>query len=119
MDLIRRLTLSVVGLAFCLSLAVVSSNAQPGRARWDGNRGQHRGWTQGRHRGWSNRGRRIGWDDNYDNRYRRLSWRERRRLARIRARMLNNRNRYYENGYSTPWERRRSINRSYRYRRNW
>ncbi|HEX6125603.1 MAG TPA: hypothetical protein VFZ23_09560 [Pyrinomonadaceae bacterium] len=114
MALIRRIIVAALGLAFCLTLSVATSNAQPGRARWEGNRGLHRGWTQGRHRGWNNRGRRIGRYD-YGSR---LSWWERRRLARQRYRMYNARNRYYRDGYLSPWERRRLRSRAYRYRQN-
>src|SRR5688572_31934664 len=106
MELIRRITLASIAIAFCLSLAVVAADAQPGRARWEGNRGQHRGWTMGRHRGWDNRGRRIGWSDNYSSRYGRLSWRERRRLERIRNRRIA-RQRFYSD-YNNMTQRRRT-----------
>ncbi len=114
MKLFRRLTIALLALALCLSLVVISTTAQPGRARWEGNNGRHRGWSSGRHRGWSNRGRRIGWNDDYYSGYRRLSWRERRRLARMR--MYNRRNAYYGNSYYDSWERRRARYRANRYR---
>lgn len=115
MESIRRITISLLCIAFCLGAAVTSSSAQPGRARWEGNRGLHRGWTTGRHRGWDNRGRRYGWTDS---RYGRLSWRERRRLERQRNRLYNMRKRFYSDGYYSPRERRRLMYGTYRYRRN-
>ena len=112
MTLIRRIIVAGICLTFGMTLFVATTYAQPGRARWEGNRGLHRGWTQGRHRGWDNRGRRSSYYG------RRLSWRERRRLARLRYRMYNTRNRYYRDGYISSWERRRMRDRAYRYRNN-
>ena len=112
MKLFRRLSVAFLGICFCLGLVVATSYAQPGRARWEGNRGLHRGWTIGRHRGWENRGRRSY----YRNRYEGISWRERRRLALMRYRMYNSRNRNYGDGYLSRSERRRLARRAARYR---
>ena len=109
MTLIRRITVAALGLAFCVGLFVATSEAQSNR-RWA--RSQNRGWTQSRYRNWDNPGRPIGWNRN------RLSWRERRRLALIRYRMYNSRNRYYNAGYLSPWQRRRLRMRAYRYRQS-
>lgn len=113
MESIRRITIAIIGLAFCLGLAVMTGHAQRERDRWDRDRGSNRGWTNGLHRGWDNRGRRIGRKSG------RLSWRERQRLARQRYRIYNTRNRYYRDGYLSPWERRRLRERRLRYRQNY
>lgn len=68
MNLLKKFGLSAAAIVFALSAFAVSGNAQPGRARWEGNNGRHLGWTRGRHRGWD--------DDNRD-------WR-RQRYARSR-----------------------------------
>jgi hypothetical protein len=75
MYLLKRVTLVGLVFAFALGLYVSAVNAQPGRARWSGNNGNHYGWTQGRHRGWDNgRSRRWRNDDSYW-RYRRYRYR--------------------------------------------
>ena len=115
MNLSRRLLVGFLGISFCLSLAVVTADAQRTR-RWEGSNEYQSEWRSGRNRGWENRGRRSNY---YRNRYRSLSWRERRRLARImRYRMANSRNRYYNTGYMSRWERRRLARRANRYRTN-
>jgi hypothetical protein len=59
MNLLKKFGLTAAAGVFALTAFAVSSNAQPGRARWEGNNGRHLGWTQGRHRGWDRNDR--GW----------------------------------------------------------
>ena len=97
MNILKKLGLAFASLAFVMALSVVSANAQPGKAGWNGNNGKHRGWTQGQHRGW-NKGRKTGWQDRNswwsrqtDRRYRtgRYDDYEYRRLERQRERLYN------------------------------
>src|SRR5688500_6893083 len=105
MNLFRKLALTGVGLAFVLGLAVTESNAKR-RGNYYGNRGSSRGFIQiqigsgSRYGNYGNRRygsyyRNRGYGSYYGNReyssYGRsrygLSWRERRILAALRARM--------------------------------
>lgn len=52
MYLLRKIGLAILVAAFILTLSVITSYAQPGRARWEGNNGRHLGWTMGKHKGW-------------------------------------------------------------------
>ena len=130
MSYLRKFGVIFMTIAFCLSLAVITSYAQPGNARWSGNNGRHRGWTQGRRNGWDN-GRKTGWRNRsiyqqqssrniywQQNRYGRLSPSEYWRLQRQRSRIYRNTNRYYSDGYLNSSERRRLQRQQYRYRRN-
>jgi hypothetical protein len=93
MNLLRKLTLASVGLAFVLGLSVIETNAQWG-GRYYGNRGYSRGYVRYQPRYGSYYGYRR-----YRPYYRRggygLSWRERRILAHRRARMMRATRRYY------------------------
>lgn len=66
MKILKILGLTSAAFALVLGLFVATSNAQPGRARWQGNNGRHLGWSNGRHNGW-NKGRKRGWDNDYYN----------------------------------------------------
>ena len=140
MSYLKKFGLFVSAIAFCLSLYVASADAQPGKARWNGNNGRHRGWQQGRRNGWNN-GRKTGWQNRnvywqprsrnvygsifqnrniywQQNRYGRINPREYRRLQRQRARIYRSSNRYYSDGYLSDRERRRLQRQQYRYRRS-
>ena len=126
MNILKKLGLAFASLAFVMALSVVSANAQPGKAGWNGNNGKHRGWTQGQHRGW-NKGRKTGWQDRNswwsrqtDRRYRtgRYDDYKYRRLERQRERLYNSRNRYYSDGYLSDKERRKLNKRYQKYQTN-
>ena len=53
MKTLKKLGLVFTALAFCISLAVTASYAQPGKAKWQGNNGKHKGWYKGKHKGLS------------------------------------------------------------------
>lgn len=55
----KKLGAMLFSIAMVIGTLVVSGNAQPGRAGWYGNNGNHYGWTRGRHRGWNKRDRRA------------------------------------------------------------
>jgi hypothetical protein len=134
MKLLKKLGLAFSAIAFLMSLAVMTTYAQPGKARYEGNRGKHRGWTIGKHRGW-NRDR--NWerrDERWERRNDRLDRRndraysrgritaeELQRLERRRERLDSLADRYEDNGRINNREQRR-LNRRYstynrRYRR--
>lgn len=129
MKTLKKFGLIFTALAFCLTLAVSASYAQPGRAKYSGNNGKHRGWTQGRHRGWDKR------DDRFERRNSRLDRRidrsygsgklssaEYRRLERQRQRLDRRADRYENTGRGINNREQRRLNRQYnsynrRYRR--
>jgi len=136
MSYLRKFGLLFTVFAFCMSLAVVTSFAQPGKARWEGNNGRHRGWEQGKRNGWNN-GRKTGWrnrnNDYYwqQNRYgsrdyysRQNRWggrvtpREYWRMQRQRSRIYRNTDRYYSDGYLSDKESRKLMKQRYKYRRS-
>lgn len=120
MNLFRKLLLAGSTLAILTSMAVVAANAQPGRARWEGNNGRHLGWYNQRYNR-RFRNNRYGNFDRYSVYGARpgyLSWRERRRLERQRYRLYNQRNRYYSDGFLNNRERRRLSQRYRQYRYN-
>ena len=103
MNHLKKLGLVCLGIAFLLSISVVSGYGQ----------------RDYRDRGYQDR---DYYNQNYqDRRYRRnrlTPW-EYRRLARQRARLYRRSNRYYGNdGYLSDRERRRLARRYYQYRRN-
>jgi len=114
MKLIRKFALAIVGVAFALSLFVSSSNAQPGKARWQGNKGKHIGWTKGRHNGWYKK--KNKW---YRRPYRVgiITPRERLRLARERARIARASYRFSRDGIVTRQEARKLGKRYVKYDR--
>lgn len=134
MKLLKKLGLVFSSIAFLMSLAVVTTYAQPGKARYEGNRGKHRGWTIGKHKGWyKNRGwdrrderwerRNSRYDRRNDRAYSRgrLTSEELRRLERRRERLDRITDRYNRDGRINNREQRR-LNRQYstynrRYRR--
>jgi hypothetical protein len=72
MKFLKTLSLTVA-VVVSLGLFAITSSAQPGHARWEGNNGRHLGWYKGRHRGWDRSWR----DDDYyrRSRYRYYSYR--------------------------------------------
>ena len=60
MKMLKKISLALVAIIFSLSMFVMAGEAQPGHAKWRGNRGNHKGWDKGRHKGWNN-GRKTGW----------------------------------------------------------
>lgn len=60
MKTLKKISLVLVAMIFCLSMFVASGSAQPGHAKWRGNSGKHKGWDKGRHKGWD-KGRKRGW----------------------------------------------------------
>lgn len=115
MKLFKTLSLGVFVAAMMIAFSITSTYAQPGKARWGGNQGKHRGWERGNHEGWET-GRKTGWNRNY--RQGRISDRERDRLRRQREKIYNSRNRYFRDGYLNNNERRRLSNKVTKYRRN-
>jgi hypothetical protein len=111
MKLLKKLGLALSALAFCLSLSVATTYAQPGKARYEGNRGKHKGWTKGKHKGWDKNN--VGWE----NRSNRVSDRERNRLDRLNDRLNRTRSRYESDGVLTDWESRRLDRRTTKYNR--
>ena len=55
MKTLKKLGLIFSTIAFCMTLAVTASYAQPGKAKYKGNNGKHKGWTQGKNKGWDKR----------------------------------------------------------------
>src|ERR1044072_5289302 len=145
MNYLKKFGLSFLAIAFCLSLSVITADAQ-GRRGWKNNKGQNRGWINGQRNGWG-KGRKRGWrnrtviltqsdrnwrrndDRNWRNRqYRngRLTTNELRQLQRRRALLNRTRSRYYSDGYLSNSERRRLQKRYSKYqqrvrrdRRDW
>lgn len=93
MNLLRKLTLAGVSMAFVIGLAVVETNAQRS-GRYYGNRNYSRGYgyDQPRYAGYYGNRR---YRPSYNRGRHGLSWRERRVLAYRRARMIRATNRYY------------------------
>ena len=108
MNFLRKFSLAVVGIAFCLGIFVATGNAQYGRERsWQQQRGGY--WQGQQNRRWRNR--------NYRNN--RITPREARRLQRQRARLANTRYRYYRNDGRISYRERQKLARKYsKYRRN-
>jgi hypothetical protein len=129
MDLLRKLTITGVGLAFVFALAVTESNAQR-RGSYYGNRGNNRAFIQvqigsGRsygnyygNRRYSNYYGNRGYGNSYGRSRYGLSWRERRILAARRARMIRAQNRYYRTR-ARILNRRSDYGRNARYYRNY
>ena len=115
MKLLKKLSLILTAITFCLSLLVATAAAQPGKAKHRGNNGNHYGWEKGKHKGW-NKGKKTGWTnrngswDRDDDRRRRgrLSDEEyERRLQRRQSHLERLRDRYDNDGIITSREQRR------------
>ena len=129
MKTLKKLGLIFSTIAFCLSLAVTASYAQPGKAKYSGNKGKHKGWTQGKHKG------RIKRDDKvvkvngrdylrnrdgrfYDRNGIRITPQERRRLERQQSRLGRSQDRYYRDG-SISYKEQQKLDKKYsKYRRS-
>lgn len=126
MKTLKKLGLIFSAIAFCMSLLVASASAQPGKAKYEGNNGKHKGWTKGKHKGWEKRDER--WDrrdSRYDRRNDRnysrgrLSAEEYARLERQRTRLGRIADRYNSDGRINNREQSR-IRRQYsRYNRRY
>lgn len=117
MKTLKKLGLIFTALVFCLSLAVTASYAQPGKAKWKGNNGKHKGWAKQQNQG-------IAYNSGYQNgRYydrngRRITAQEYRRLQRQRSRIYRSRERYYRDG-SLSYKERQKLGKQYsKYRRS-
>ena len=129
MKTLKKLGLIFMALVFCLSLAASAINAQPGRAKYSGNNGKHKGWTKGNPNGWEKRDnnwvRTAGRDYQryqnsryYDRNGRRITPQEYRRLQRQRSRIYRSQNRYYRDG-SLSYKEQQKLNKQYsKYRRS-
>ena len=108
MNFLRKFSLAIIGIAFCLGIFVATGNAQYGRERgWQQRGGLWEGQTNNRR--WRNR--------NYRN-YR-ITPQEARRLQRQRMRLYNTRERYYGNDGRLSYKERRKLAKRYsKYRRN-
>lgn len=129
MKLLKKIGLSITAIAFCLSLAFTASYAQPGKAKYQGNSGKHRGWTQGKHKGWNKRDgnwvRTNGRDYRrqrdgryYDRNGIRITPQERRRLERQQSRLGRLRDRYYRDGSLNSKEQQKLDKKYSKYRRS-
>lgn len=112
MKSLKKLGLLFSAIVFCLSVSAASAYAQPGKAKYEGNRGKHKGWTIGKHKGWEKRDaaadRRLSRAD----RNGRLSESERRRLTRRGSRLERLETRLNRDG-SLSRRDRRTLNRKY------
>jgi len=112
----KRVGLIFSAILFCLSILAITGNAQPGRARWEGNNGRHRGWENGN---WRNGRGQERFRQSRSWRYGRINPWEARNLRRERIRLIRTRNRFYRNdGYINYGERRRLAERYRHYRRD-
>lgn len=106
MNYLKKFGLFASAIIFCLSVLVVSADAQRRYGNW--NNGRYNNGS------WQNRNR-----QNRNWRASRITPQEYRRLQRQRVRLYNTRNRYYNNdGYISYKERRKLQKRYLKYRRN-
>lgn len=107
MKLMKKLGLTLSAVAFCLSMFVLTSNAQYGNdRRWENNRRDRSGSS------------RVHQNRGYQ-RNRRVTPREYYRLSRQRSRLYRSRERYQRNdGYINKRESQRLERQRDRYRRN-
>lgn len=131
MNSLKKLGLIVSTFAFCMTLAVSASYAQPGKARYEGNNGKHKGWAKQNRRAERREDRFENRDDRYEKRNDRLGRRngraysrgrltesEYRRLERLRNRIDNRTDRYDDSGRGINNKERRKLNKQYsKYRR--
>jgi hypothetical protein len=121
MKILKRFALVSLAVAFCLSIVVVSADAQRRYRNWDNDRnnGNRYGWERGRRNGWDN-GRKLGWRNRNRNRYVYYSTYPRYnyyprttryvyypQTYRVYRRSRYNRNYYNNNDYPNRRERRR------------
>lgn len=112
MILLKKLSLTFLGLALFVGLYVASAEAQR-YSRWGSYNGGSYYGERYRRSSYRNR----TWTRN--NRYGYISPSERRRLARQRYRLYNSRNRYYYNDGRLSWKERRKLAKRYaKYRRS-
>lgn len=114
MSFLKKLSLAVLTIAFCLGLFAVTSNAQWSRRdrSWQNSSSYWQTQQYRRNRRWQNR--------NYISYYGygRVTPQEYRRLQQQRYRLYNQRNRAYSDGYVSDKERRKLQKRYNKYRRN-
>lgn len=122
MNYLKKISLTFVGIAFCLSLFVISSYAQYGRSGSYQNRNGYRQQQQYRSRiSRQQTQNRYYQNRYYQNRYYgygRITPQEARRLQRQRQRLYNTTRRIYRDGYVNSREQNRLQRRYNRYRRN-
>jgi len=129
MKTLKKLGLIFSTIAFCMTLAVTASYAQPGKAKYKGNNGKHKGWTQGKNKGWDKRDnkwvrnngrdyRRYRDGRYYDRNGRRITPQERRRLERQQSRLGRLENRYYRDGSLSKKEQQKLDSKYSKYRRS-
>lgn len=132
MKTLKNLGLVAAAFAFCMTLLVSTSYAQPGRARYEGNNGKHKGWSKQKNRRAERREDRFeNRDDRYERRNDRLGVRnqraynrgrlsqaEYRRLEQRRERLDDRQDRYEDSGRGINNKERRKLNKQYsKYRR--
>ena len=129
MKTLKKLGLIFTAIAFCLTLVVSVNYAQPGKAKYEGNNGKHKGWTKGKHKGWAKRDnnwvrtvrsdyQRYQNSRYYDRNGRRITPQEYRRLQRQQNRIYRSQNRYYRDG-SLSYKEQQKLNKQYsKYRRS-
>ena len=104
MNLIKKLGLIFSAIAFCLTLSVVSADAQRRNRSW--NNGNNNGsWQQAQNSRWR------------QNRNGRITPQEYRQLQRKRAQLYRTRSRVTRDGYVSPQERRRLQKKYNQYQR--
>ena len=129
MKTLKKIGLIFTTIAFCLSLTVMTSYAQPGKAKYSGNKGKHKGWTQGKHKGWNKRDdkwiRTNGRDYRrnrdgrfYDRNGRRITPQEGRRLERQQSRIGRLQTRYYRDGSLSSKEQQKLDKKYSKYNRS-
>ena len=123
MKTLKKLGLIFSAIAFCLSIAVSASYAQPGKAKYEGNRGKHKGWEKQADRRQAMRSgvdyRRYNQDGRYyDRSGRRITAQEYRRLQRQRSRISRSRDRFYRDGSLSDKERQKLAKQRSKFRRS-
>jgi hypothetical protein len=115
MNYLKKFGLVFSTIAFCLSLFVISADAQRSRRSWENRNRQNSNWQT---RIWRNRNRQTVYtQQNRNYRYGRITPREYWRLQRERERLYRTRNRVSRDGYVSPQERRRLQRRYNQYQR--
>ncbi len=117
MKFVKKIGLILSAIVFCLSLAAASAYAQPGKARYEGNNGKHKGWEKGKHKGWQKRDKRSerritrGYNNGQ------INSSEYRRLQRRGNRLERVEDRYRRDGYLNTRERRKLNTKYSKYNR--
>lgn len=112
MKSLKKLGLVLSAIAFCLCVSAASAYAQPGKAKYEGNRGLHKGWEKGKHYGWEKRDKRADHRLNRSTRQGRLSSEELSRLSRQGTRLERLEDRLRRDG-SLSGKDRRKLNKKY------